>query len=47
MGSWSNAGIPLTQNYVFTLNEYEVVKHCTPAVLPYEAAWQWKNQERR
>ena len=34
----SIAGMSLTQNYVLSLNEYEVVKYCTPAVLPYEAA---------
>lgn len=37
----------LNQNYVFSLNEDENVKYHAPVVLPYEAAWLWKNQERR
>ena len=46
-GPKSIADLSLTKNYVFSLNEYERVKSCTPSVLPYEAAWLWKNQERR
>jgi len=45
--SWPIADVPLNQNYVFSLNEDENVKYHASVVLPYEAAWLWKNQERR